>query len=96
MFGNFGYAEVIIICFLALLLFGAKRLPEVGQSLGKSIRMFKKGIKDIQEEIPDKDELDREDYRARSRAQNPPPASNTNNYEAEKQVKTETEVKDQD
>jgi len=61
MLGNLGYTEIIIICFIALLLFGAKRLPEIGQSLGKSIRMFKKSVKDIQEELPRQDEVYRED-----------------------------------
>ena len=61
MLGNLGYTEIIIICFIALLLFGAKRLPEIGQSLGKSIRMFKKSVKDIQEELPSQDEVYRED-----------------------------------
>ena len=58
MFGNLGYAEVIIICFLALLLFGAKRLPEIGASLGKSIRMFKKSVKDLQEELPSQEDIE--------------------------------------
>jgi sec-independent protein translocase protein TatA len=61
MLGNLGYTEIIIICFIALLLFGAKRLPEIGQSLGKSIRMFKKSVKDIQEELPRQDEVYHED-----------------------------------
>ena len=61
MFGNLGYAEILIICFIALLLFGAKRLPEIGQSLGKSIRMFKKSVKDIKEELPSQDEIYNED-----------------------------------
>jgi len=61
MFGNLGYAEILIICFIALLLFGAKRLPEIGQSLGKSIRMFKKSVKEIQEELPNKDEVYNDD-----------------------------------
>ena len=61
MFGNLGYAEILIICFIALLLFGAKRLPEIGQSLGKSIRMFKKSVKDLKDELPNQDEIYNED-----------------------------------
>jgi len=57
MIGNLGYGEMILIGFLILLLFGAKRLPEIGSSLGKSIRMFKKSIKDIQEELPSQDDV---------------------------------------
>lgn len=40
MFG-LGIPELLIILFLALLLFGANRLPEIGSSLGKAIRGFK-------------------------------------------------------
>jgi sec-independent protein translocase protein TatA len=67
MFGNMGYGEMILIGFLVLLLFGAKRLPEIGSSLGKSIRMFKKSIKDIQDELPSNSDL--EDERPRPRPQ---------------------------
>ncbi len=80
MFGNLGYAEVIIICFLALLLFGAKRLPEIGSSLGKSIRSFKSSLKEIQEDLPKAEEMREEQRRSRpapssnySQSQNPSP-----------------------
>lgn len=39
-------AEWIIILLIAVLLFGAKKLPDLGSSVGKSIRNFKKGIDD--------------------------------------------------
>ncbi len=61
MLPNIGTTELVIIGIVALLLFGAKRLPEIGQSLGKSIRMFKKSVKDIQEELPKQDEIYNED-----------------------------------
>lgn len=51
MFGSVGMQEIILILFILLLLFGAKRLPELGQSLGKGIREFKRGLHEIQEEI---------------------------------------------
>ncbi|HUP19847.1 MAG TPA: twin-arginine translocase TatA/TatE family subunit [Gemmatimonadota bacterium] len=51
MFGSVGMQEIILVLFILLLLFGAKRLPELGQSLGKGIREFKRGISEIQEEI---------------------------------------------
>lgn len=44
MFGNIGLPELIIIFVIILLLFGGKKLPEVGQNLGKAIKSFKDGI----------------------------------------------------
>ncbi len=51
MFGNLGATEIIFILVIVLLVFGAKRLPEIGQSLGKGIREFKKSMSDITGEI---------------------------------------------
>ncbi len=41
-----GPMEIIVILLVILLLFGAKRLPEIGKSLGEGIREFKKAMKD--------------------------------------------------
>lgn len=46
-FGNIGFFEIVVLLVLALLLFGAKRLPEIGASMGKGIREFKKSISDV-------------------------------------------------
>jgi sec-independent protein translocase protein TatA len=55
-FGNLGFMEILLILVAVLLLFGAKRLPEIGSSFGKSIRAFKSGLSDadraIREELP--------------------------------------------
>lgn len=48
--GNIGWPEIILIAFVFLLLFGARRLPEVGQSLGKGIKEFKKSLTSSDEE----------------------------------------------
>lgn len=47
---NLGMGELIVICLIALLLFGAARLPEVGRAIGKAIHEFKKGIKESGDE----------------------------------------------
>jgi len=57
MFG-LGTTELVIIMFIILLVFGAKKLPELAQGLGKGIREFKKASTDI------KDELNVDDYEA--------------------------------
>ena len=51
MFGNIGGTEIIIILLLVLVLFGAKKIPDLAQGLGKGIREFRKAAKDIQEDI---------------------------------------------
>ena len=45
-----GPTEIIIVLFLVLLLFGSKKLPDLGGALGKSLKNFKEGMK-----IEDKD-----------------------------------------
>ncbi|RKZ27159.1 twin-arginine translocase TatA/TatE family subunit, partial [bacterium] len=47
MFG-IGWGELILIFLVILLLFGAKKLPEIGRALGKGIREFKRSIKEIE------------------------------------------------
>lgn len=49
--GNLGFTEIMLIVVVVLLLFGAKRLPEVGASIGKGIREFKRSITDTQDAI---------------------------------------------
>lgn len=50
MFGM-GPWEIVMILVVVLLVFGAKRIPEIAQSLGKGITEFKRGVKDVQTEI---------------------------------------------
>ena len=44
--GRIGLPEILIVVFVFLLLFGAKRIPELFRSLGKSLNEFKKGMAD--------------------------------------------------
>lgn len=53
MFGNIGFSELLVILLIVLLLFGAKRLPEVARGLGRSLSEFKKGMKDIEHDFND-------------------------------------------
>jgi sec-independent protein translocase protein TatA len=45
--GNLGFTEILLILLVVLLLFGAKRIPEIAGSFGKGIREFKKNMSDI-------------------------------------------------
>jgi len=58
MFSHIGMPEILIILVVVLLLFGAKRLPEIGSSMGKGIREFKKSINDMNRSVT---EIDREE-----------------------------------
>lgn len=49
-----GPLETLIIVLVILLLFGAKRLPEIGRALGEGIKEFKKSLRDHEEKGPDK------------------------------------------
>ena len=53
---NLGFTEIMLIMVVVLLLFGAKRLPEVGASIGKGIREFKRSLSDTQDAIMGGDE----------------------------------------
>jgi len=48
-----GGPEVLVVLFVVLLLFGAKKLPELSRSLGRSLAEFKKGKADLEREIRD-------------------------------------------
>lgn len=49
--GGLGMGEMVLIFLVVLLLFGAKKLPEIGSSLGKGIREFKSSVREIEREI---------------------------------------------
>ncbi len=51
MLGGIGFQELLVIFLLVLLLFGAKRIPEVAKAMGKGIREFKKASKEIRSDI---------------------------------------------
>ncbi len=71
-----GVGEMILIFMVVLLLFGAKRLPEIGSSLGKGIREFKSSVREIE------GELKRPDL-----PQSPPPANHTSTEETDGEPK---------
>jgi sec-independent protein translocase protein TatA len=51
MLGGIGAQELILIFLVILLLFGARRIPEIASGLGKGLREFKKAMRDTQDEI---------------------------------------------
>ncbi len=59
MIGGLGVTEILLILLIILLLFGAKRLPEIAKGMGKSVKEFKKGMKDIEEDIKKEDDSEK-------------------------------------
>ncbi|MCI4445236.1 MAG: twin-arginine translocase TatA/TatE family subunit [Candidatus Aminicenantes bacterium] len=50
MFGSLGAPELLLILFIVIIIFGARRLPELGKSLGEGIRNFKRAVSSGKEE----------------------------------------------
>lgn len=48
---NIGTPEIILIALVVLLIFGGKKIPELMKGIGKGVNSFKKGLKDIDDEI---------------------------------------------
>jgi sec-independent protein translocase protein TatA len=57
MFG-LGIQELLIILVIAFFIFGGKKLPEIGAGLGKGLRAFKSGLKDLENEVDSEKLLD--------------------------------------
>ena len=93
MFGSIGMPELIIILVIALIIFGPRKLPELGKSLGRSLNEFKKASTDLQntleqeikieeqkekdKEIEKKFKVDEDKFKAPD-TETPPPASDEN------------------
>ena len=75
MFGPIGMPELIVIMVIALIIFGPRKLPELGKSLGRSINEFKKASNELRSTL--EDEIRVEEQRDRASAAPPatPPAA---------------------
>jgi len=75
MFG-LGFTEILVIVLIVALLFGARRLPELGSGLGKAIKNFKAGVSNDEIDVtPEKDKVEGEGKGSEAGASPPPTGS---------------------
>ena len=60
LFGTFGLQEILIIALVVLLFFGGKKIPELMKGLGKGVRSFKDGMKEVDPTEETKSEVEEE------------------------------------
>ena len=51
LFGSLGFWEIALIVLVILLLFGGKKIPELMRGLGKGVKSFKEGMKDVENDV---------------------------------------------
>lgn len=79
MFGPLGFQEVLFILVLALLIFGPKRLPEIGRTIGKGMAQFRKASNDLKRSIESEISLE-DDSPARRPATFAPPRTSPSRH----------------
>jgi sec-independent protein translocase protein TatA len=52
MFGDLSFSHILIILLVLVLVFGARRIPEIGASIGQGIKEFKRSLKDTDAPLP--------------------------------------------
>ena len=77
MFGSIGMPELIIIFVIALIIFGPRKLPELGRSLGKSIAEFKKASNELKSTLEEEIRLEEQRSTIDASKAAPPPAVST-------------------
>ena len=59
--GGLGASEILLIALVVLLFFGGKKIPELMKGLGKGVRSFNDGMKEVENEVKEIKEIDRAD-----------------------------------
>ena len=73
MFGPIGFPELMIILVVALIVFGPRKLPELGRSLGRSLNEFKRASNELKQTLDD--EIRLEEHREANKVPPPPPTT---------------------
>jgi sec-independent protein translocase protein TatA len=79
MFGSIGMPELIIIFVIALIIFGPRKLPELGKSLGKSLAEFKRASNELKSTLEEEIRIEEQQQRAEAsaKAAQPPTVAQT-------------------
>ena len=75
MFGSIGMPELIIILVIALIIFGPRKLPELGRSLGRSINEFKKASNELRSTLEEEIRVEEQKEHVTAAASATPPAA---------------------
>ena len=75
MFGSIGMPELIIILVIALIIFGPRKLPELGRSLGRSINEYKKASNELRSTLEEEIRIEETHERTTAAASATPPAA---------------------
>ena len=79
---SLGFGEIIVVLIIALIVFGPKRLPEMGRTIGRSLREFRRATSDLRAEI--EEDLDDEPPRVAAPGARPRPPTAGNGEEPER------------
>ena len=77
MFGNIGMPELIVIFTIALLIFGPRKLPELGRSLGRSLSEFKKASNELRNTLEEEIRVEEHQQREAAKPATPPVTAGT-------------------
>jgi len=65
---NFGWQEILLILIIVLILFGARKIPDLARSLGRGVKEFKKGLNEI--EAPEDKDKDKDKEKQKKEDEN--------------------------
>ena len=74
MFGSIGMMEMVVIFLIALLVFGPRKLPELGKSLGRSLAEFKRASNELRNTLEDEVRIEEQREQTARASVQPPPA----------------------
>ena len=80
---NFGFSEMLFLFLLALLLFGPKKLPEIGRQIGRGLAEFKRASNELKGQLENEMRLLEAEEREKKISPPPPPPENTITASAE-------------